>query len=213
MYPGTELNFAGEWKTNLIASYNKYAQERDGSHIEAWKSEEREHFLSHLQAMGTEKLLEIGAGHGRDSAYFQSKGLKVVCIDFSPEMVKLCRAKNLEAYQMDFYNLNFAPGSFDAIWALNCLLHVNKSSLPTILENIKGVLKPGGIFFLGLYGGYDFEGIWDGDHYEPKRFFSFYTDEQLQEVVQRYFTITYFKCIPVNERVHFQSMILKKEEQ
>ena len=47
----------------------------------------------------------------------------------------------------------------------------NKQIKTKALENVCTVLKPAGLFYLGMYGGYDFEGIWDKDIYTPKRFF------------------------------------------
>lgn len=105
----------------LRQAYDRYAAERDQHGIEAWKVVERQNFLSTVQAEGKARLLEIGAGPGRDSKFFQDNGLDVTCTDLSPEMVELCRAKDLDAHVMDFRQLDFADQTFDAIYALNCL--------------------------------------------------------------------------------------------
>ena len=126
-------------------------------------------------------------------------------------MVKLCQQKGLSAFLMDFYNLGFCAVSFDAIWALNCLLHIPKKELPGVLQGIQDVLKPEGLFYMGVYGGRDFEGVWQEDFYTPKRFFSFYPDQRIQEIVEDFFEILYFKGISLEPgKAHFQSMILKK---
>ena len=91
--------------------------------------------------------------------------------------MEACRQKGLKAFERDFLHLGFPPASFDAVYAINCLLHVPKRELPAVLAAIRLVLKPGGLFFLGLWGGVDSEHIWEGDTYEPKRFFSLYTDD------------------------------------
>jgi hypothetical protein len=39
-------------------------------------------------------------------------------------MVARCRDKGLDAQVMDFSQLNFPAQSFDAVHAMNCLLHV-----------------------------------------------------------------------------------------
>ena len=148
------------WKNNLIETYNKHAQERDTYTIDAWKVEERANFLTLLQSKGKQSLLEIGAGTGRDSKFFQDAGMAVTCIDLSPEMIKLCQQKGLSAQVMDMTNLDFAPGSFDAVYALNSLLHIPKADFRTVLGNVKKVLKPSGLFYLGMYGSdEDFEGV------------------------------------------------------
>ncbi len=53
--------------TNLRESYNRNAAERNQYSIEVWKVEERQQFLDVLQKEGKRRLLEIGAGPGRDS--------------------------------------------------------------------------------------------------------------------------------------------------
>lgn len=63
--------------------------------------------------------------------------------------------------------------------AMNCLLHVPKAQPPGVLAEIKRVLKPGGLFYLGLYGGMSTDGIWEQDTFEPKRYFAMYPDEDI----------------------------------
>lgn len=199
--------------TSLRESYNRKAQERDARLIQTWKLEERNTFLSLLRQEQKHTLLEIGAGAGKDGQFFQDQGFDVVCTDLSPEMVKLCRQKGLRAYVMDFSDLRFPAASFEAIYALNCLLHLPKAELPAVLEGLNSLLKPDGLFYLGVYGGYDSEGIWQADRYEPKRFFSFYTDEHLQQVVAKVFDLHSFKRIALDDEaseLHFQSLILRK---
>jgi SAM-dependent methyltransferase len=113
---------------------------------------------------------------------------------------------------MDFANLAFPPATFDAVYAVNSLLHVPKQDFPGILCNIHRLLQPAGVFFLGQYGGVDQEGVWDGDHYEPKRFFARYQDDQIQGLVTQVFELVQFRPVPIDDGStgHFQSMILRK---
>jgi len=198
--------------TNLLKYYNRDAEERDQREYAAWKREEREHFLKLLQQEGKTSLLEIGAGPGRDSKFFQEQGLNVVSTDLSPEMVKRCHQKGLTAYVMDFLHLDFPSGSFDAIYSLNCLLHVPSQNLSAVLETIQRLLKPTGLFYLGVYGGIEREGVWPDDPHEFKRFFSYHTDEYIQEITHQFFEPIYFKRIPLARAadLHFQSMILRR---
>jgi SAM-dependent methyltransferase len=199
-------------KNNLIESYNNHAQEREAYTAEAWKVEERTNFLRLLQSKGKRSLLEIGAGTGRDSKFFQDMGMTVTCIDLSPEMIKLCQQKGLSAYVMDMASLDFPPDSFQAVYSLNSLLHIPKADFRSVLENIKRILAPSGLFYLGVYGGdEEFEGVWENDSYSPKRFFSFKTDETIQKTTAEMFQLLYFKRIPGSRNgLHFQSLILEK---
>lgn len=198
----------------LRDAYNSSALDRQQGTLAAWKIDERRAFHDLLQDESKETLLEIGAGPGKDSQFFQGQGLKVVSTDLSPKMVELCRAKGLEAYEMDFLDLDFPDSHFDAVYALNCLLHVPEAELPAVLEAIKRVIKPYGLFFLGVYGGFTQQGIWEKDRHSPKRFFAFYTDDQLLEIVSRSFQLHDFKRILLPDLGHpdmyFQRFILRK---
>jgi|SRR5216684_7836859 len=198
----------------LRMAYNReQAEKRDKVEKEFWKITERQQFLTLLQQECKTTLLEIGAGTGIDSLFFRDNGLDVVCTDLSPDMVNLCREKGLEAYEMDFLSLNFPPGSFDAIYALNCLLHVPTHDLPTVLRKLRDLLRPKGLFFLAVYGGFEQEGVHDDDQHNPPRFFAHHTDEFMQHVMAPFFDLVSFKAIPIQGKPwHFQTMVLRHKE-
>jgi SAM-dependent methyltransferase len=198
-------------KRILIDSYNRHAQERDEYPIELWKIQERANFLSLIKQENKQSLLEVGAGTGKDSKFFTDNGLDVISIDLSPEMIKLCQQKGLSAHVMDVIDLKFAPSSFDIVYALNSFLHISEAEFMTALENVNRVLKTTGLFYLGVYGGQDFEGIWEKDSYFPKRFFSLRTDEHIQRLTTQLFELLSFKRTELeNNDSHFQSLILRK---
>jgi len=193
----------------LRRSYDGGARERDGMAKQGWKIQERDAFLDRLRAIEAKSLLEIGAGTGQDALFFQESGLTVTAVDLSPAMVERCREKGIQAYARDFLHLGFAPASFDAVFALNCLLHVPNADLPEVLRAIREVLAPGGLFFLGVYGGEPEEGIAAEDHQDPKRFFAFRTDEQILAYAGEAFEIIDFHTVR-DGKIHFQALTLAK---
>lgn len=197
--------------STLRQAYDNHAGQRDAAGLADWKIAEREEFIALLRAEGKQSVLEIGAGPGHFGAYFRDQGFDVTCTDLSPEMVALCRAKGLQAYVMDFLSLDFPAASFDAVFSLNCLLHVPSGDLDRVLANIQRLLRPGGLFFYGVYGGYSFEGIWPDDHHEPHRYFVFYPDDELRQRVSARFDEVSFRAIPLehDSESHFQSLILR----
>jgi SAM-dependent methyltransferase len=199
-------------KNDLRTAYNQSAEERSQRAKSTWKLEARQAFLERLQGEGKKTLLEIGAGPGIDGKFFQDNGLTVTCTDLSPEMVRLCREKGLDAHVMDFLNLDFPDAHFEAVFALNCLLHVPKPDLPRVLESVRRVLKPGGLMFMSVYGGIEEEGVWPDDNHEPKRFFAFYTDEKIQAIVSRYFDLEQFTAVDneTENGLHSQILILRR---
>lgn len=198
--------------TSLRTAYDSHADERERAPLDAWKLVERERVLTWLRAAGVRTLLEIGAGTGKDALFFQQHGLAVTAVDQSPAMVAHCRRKGVRAEMLDFLSLATLTERFDAVYALNCLLHVPKVDLPAVLGAIRAVLHPGGRFYLGQYGGRDVDGVWPDDDHEPKRYFSYYPDDALVTTVRVGFAVEAFACIPVERGgdLHFQSLLLRR---
>lgn len=196
----------------LKEAYNNAVDERDQKEIDLWKLELQTEFCELLSNEGKQTLLEIGAGTGDASLFFQEQGLKVTCTDLSPENVKRCISKGLDAHEMDFKNLSFPASSFDAVFAINCLLHVPRQDFKAILEDIHELLKTSGLFFLGQYGGKEFAGINPEDHYKPKRFFSLMTDDEFQRQTGAVFSIQRFDTVQPNsdDEFHFQYSYLRR---
>ena len=208
------MKATAELLEDLKKSYDAKARERAGKDIQWWKKKEREQFLSKFKKGRKRRLLELGSGTGQDAIYFKSKGFGVVCTDLSPKNIEICREKGLDAQEMDFFNLDFPPSSFEAVYAMNSLLHVPHESFGQVLDSINNLLTPTGIFYLGVYGGQDKEGAIDTDDYEPKRFFSSYTDSQIIQIVSELFDLLYFHRVELERErhVHFQSMILRRKK-
>ncbi len=193
-------------------SYDAMVEVRDRKPAEEWKQRERESFLERVRADGGTRLLEVGAGTGLHGKWFADAGLEVLCTDASAAMVEACRAKGLDALQMDFLSLDPA-GTFDAVFAMNCLLHVPPDDLHAALCAIHDVLVPGGWFFLGQYGGFERASTWAEDVYEPKRFFSYLSDDALLGAVARVFDVVEFHTVDVDglePGAHFQAFTLRR---
>lgn len=197
------------FKENLKSSYNQSVNVRGASNLTPWKQDEVDYFLSLFDTSKEVKALDLGAGTGQLSAYMQGQGMDMTCIDLSPVLVETCQNKGLNAIEMDFYDLKFQDASFDGIWSMNTLLHVPKQELPSVLSEIKRVMNPEGVFYMGVYGGKNHEGVWEEDTYSPKRFFSFHDEVAIQETVSAVFKLKEFRKIPLDGEFDFYGMILK----
>jgi SAM-dependent methyltransferase len=197
---------------DLRTAYDRKADERDQYETSEWKQQERLRFLSLLREEGKHLLLDIGAGTGIHGKFFKDQGMEVVCTDLSLENVRRCREKGLAAYVMDFLRLGFDDETFDAIFAMNCLLHVPKSDLPRVLESLQRKLIIGGLFYWGQYGGVERQGFWPDDDYEPKRFYSLLLDDQMQTISESYFEVISSHIIDTEteDDIHFHSVILRR---
>ncbi|WP_152690961.1 class I SAM-dependent methyltransferase [Jiangella alkaliphila] len=194
---------------DLRAAYAGGVGWRESTPKAAWKLAERAAFRDRLRAAGARSLVEIGAGTGQDALFFQEHGLDVVATDFTAEMVAACAAKGLEAQVMDVLAPDLPPESFDAAYSLNCLLHVPNADLPTALASVRTLLRPGGLFFLGVYGGDGSEGVHENDRHDPPRFFSWRTDEQLLAYAGEHFEVVDFHVLDGDSHP-FQSLTLRR---
>jgi SAM-dependent methyltransferase len=207
---------------DLRAAYDGSAQQRDRTGKAPWKLAERAAFLDRLHAdravlpSGDDRpairLLEVGAGAGQDSEFFAAGGLTVVATDNSAGMVACCMARGLDARVADFLTLDLPPASFDAVYAMNCLLHVPNSDLAVVLLALRLVLRPGGLMYVGVWAGDGAEGLAEDDRHTPARFFSWRTDGQLTAAVSPLFEIVDFHVRDLGAD-RFQSMTLRRPSQ
>ena len=194
----------------LVKTYEKYAHERASYSLDEFKIQERSEFLKFLKAEERDTLLEIGCGPGQDAQFFQSQGFQVLAVDNTPTMVQLTAEKGIPAQVLDCYDLDQIDEHFDAVYTMNCLLHIPKRDFDQTLHLISRRLNKGGLMYLGLWGDENFEGIWEQDQYEPKRFFSFWKTEALLEVLQRFFRLEYYRRLEPHEGRIFNSFIIRK---
>lgn len=193
----------------LRQAYDGGAGERDAHVKEPWKVAERAAFEARLRAEGRSSLLELGAGTGQDSVFFIEQGYTVVAIDLSPQMVRRCREKGVDARVADFLNPGVPEASVDAVYALNSLLHVPDADLPAVLTTVRDVLRPGGLFFLGVWGGRRHVGPLPADRHDPPRFFAWRTDAELLAQVRPLFEVVDFHVVTPGG-LAFQSLTLRR---
>jgi SAM-dependent methyltransferase len=89
---------------------------------------------------------------------------------------------------------------------------VPNADLPGVLAEIARVLRPGGLFFLGVYGGSGEEGLMEGDGHVPVRFFSWRTDEQILSFAREQYEVVNFHVVAGRPDDRFQSLTLRKPE-
>lgn len=196
----------------LRRSYDGAVEERSSNTPQPWKVRERDRYLALLREEGRQTLLEVGAGTGVHGRFFADAGLDVVCTDLSPAMVAHMRASGLEAHVCDFLSIPSLGRTFDAALAFNCLLHVPRADLPAALASISSAVVPGGLLYVGQYGGVEQAGPLPDDAYDPPRYFSWLTNDDLLAVLSALFEVVSFDAVDAggpDDDVHFQASILR----
>ena len=95
------------------------------------------------------------------------------------------------------------PASFDAVSALNCLLHVPTPDLPPVLKALSEVLVPGGLLYVGTWGGPNQEGPVADPRYPVPRFFAFRSDEVMRQLLAGQFDILSFAAFDRGDNDRF----------
>ena len=108
-----------------------------------------------LRRGGLTKVLELGAGQGRDTLYFAEQGFQVEALDYTASSVEAIEQKAREAAvsarvavsQLDLRKpLPHSDGSFDACYShmLFCMA-LTQAELHALSQEILRVLRPGGL--------------------------------------------------------------------
>jgi len=100
------------------------------------------------------KLLELGAGLGKDTRYFANFGLYVISTDFSDKALELSKWEstmqkimNVDYQNVDIKNpLPFKDQEFDVVYAHAVLHYFDNIVTAQIFSEIHRVLKDGGVF-------------------------------------------------------------------
>ena len=191
-----------------IETYNKRVQEYDNETIEFWKYFPKS-FVEVFVKKVKGKVLNIGSGPARDSEILRDGGLEVVCFDASEEMIKISTEKGFESVVGDFLNLPFDNELFSGVWAYTSLLHVSKKDIDKAFEEIKRVLKKGGVLGLGLIEG-ETEEYKESSGVNLPRLFSFYTKEEIEKILMKHgFDVVYFEEFKPRSKTYLNFICFK----
>ena len=136
---------------STLEYYNSNAKQFVDGSINADMSDHYEHFLKYLSD-GC-RILDLGCGSGRDTAFFRAQGYMVVPIDGSAEICGLAEnVLHTPVRCLRFEDLDYEE-EFDGIWACASLLHVKRENMVSVLSRVCKALRHDGILYVSYkYG-------------------------------------------------------------
>ena len=167
-----------------IEYYNTHAQERikmrgvDGDKCSRWIE-----FIEELQKYVSPGavVLDIGFGGGLEAREFIKKGYDYTGIEPAEQAVSLIKERfpDQRFLKGSIYSLEFPDNFFDVLWCTAVLLHIPPEKINLALQEMKRVLKPGGILFIALIEG-------KGELYhEDSRWYFLYEQKEFADILER----------------------------
>ncbi len=102
------------------------------------------------------KVLEIGAGTGRDSFGLAGLGAEVVQVDYSESSLEIIRSLlkkeglSVQLVRGDAFSLPFPDRTFDVVFHQGLLEHFRQSDARRLLSENVRVLRKGGLFLVDV---------------------------------------------------------------
>ncbi|MGD0649481.1 MAG: class I SAM-dependent methyltransferase [Acidobacteriaceae bacterium] len=115
-------------------------------------------------ALSIESVLDIGCGDGSISLPLLPRCKRLTLLDLSTNMLDLAckrippsRLDDVERICLDFMNASFEPQSFDLIFCIGVLAHVDSPS--AVIEKVARLAKPGAWIILEFTDSFHFWGV------------------------------------------------------
>lgn len=106
---------------------------------------------------GTQRILDLGCGAGRNSIYLGKKGFDVVGVDTSRSALKKTKAwskiegiQNITVLRASMTHLPFIRQAFHAVISVSVIHHALKKEIQKTIQEIHTILKENGLFIANL---------------------------------------------------------------
>ena len=192
-----------------IATYDRIAPDYKLTatpEMRSWEEASIRRFSGYLCG---KRVLVPGCGDGRDSRFLTLLDLDVSSFDLSREMLRIAKAADPggEYLLMDLRDIAALAGPYDGIFASGCLYHLKKAEFLQFVRACRTILSPHGVFYFNMKEGQGerFEekpgaGYPGGDlareRLQGKRFYAYYTREELRSVLDGFETLHEQRLLP-----------------
>ena len=167
-----------EETNKTIDYYNSNAARYFSDTVNVDMTECCDRFLKYVVPGG--RIIDIGAGSGRDIKYFKDKGYIVEGIDASEEMCRMAVEYTGIAVRREKIQDWNPQRRYDGIWANASLLHLSFQEMQDFLcKSVENLAEDGCLYFsvkTGILTGTNIDG----------RYFTNYNDEEISYILKPY---------------------------
>lgn len=166
-----------EETNKTIDYYNSNASQYFSNTVNLDMSECCDRFLKYVVPGG--RIIDIGAGSGRDIIYFKDRGYVVGGIDASEEMCRLASDYSGAVVICQRIQDWHPQEKYDGIWANASLLHLSFTEIEEFVCRTSDYLNPNGVFYISMKKGIQIGQDSNG------RFFTDFSEEIVQQIVEK----------------------------
>lgn len=156
--------------------------------------------LVQSKEMKVSRVLDIGSGPGENAIFLAENDFSVVGVDFTPEAVEIARDRaGQHGADIEFIVGNvlyldsyFMENTFDYVIDSGLFHSIHPQDLSRLIENIKYVLKPGGIYYMLCFSDKEPSGL------GPRRL----SKSMIRKSLEPYFAIEYIRDSIFESRIH-----------
>ena len=198
-------NFSGDpWKPR-----NKYFRAAEGQIEELWRTL----ILPFIVDCDFSAVIDLAAGHGRNSRMLLSKARRLLVLDIQPGNVKICRRRfaehpHVECVVNNGYDLRpAADGAFSLVYSFDSMVHFEKEVVRSYLRDTQRVLRPGGRGFFH-HSNYTGGSHWRTDphsrNFMSRELFANYAEEaglrRIRQMVMDWGHVAELDCLSLVEK-------------
>jgi len=169
--------------TKAIKTYDEIAQE-DAKKIANREPKMTLELFKKYIPQGS-SVLDAGCAAGRDSRKLSANDYVVTGVDLSEKLLAIAKKEHptISFIKADIRSLPFKKETFDAIWAVAVIHHLEKKDISKALNEFYRVLRPHGYLFLTTKKGHGKKRISEELSLFRKREFSLLTKEELNKLL------------------------------
>ncbi len=157
------------WLEQTRASYDNIAREYADNLFEELEAKPLDRALLNRFAEAVKPLgvaVDLGCGPGQIARYLHERGVHVIGIDLSPQMVALAQQLTpaVDFFQGNMLALDVPDNAWGGIAAFYSIVHLPRAQMVDALRELKRVLVPHGVMLLAFHRGQEIvhrEDMWD----------------------------------------------------
>lgn len=131
----------------------------------------RDRFIERLHREGRGRVVDFGAGPGRDCAGFVEAGIDVVGVDLAHGNAVAAARSGFTVVHGSVISPPFRSESFDAGWSMSTLMHLTEQEMSSAVAAMAATLVPGAPLQVGMWGGDAGERVDESIAGQRRRFF------------------------------------------